>query len=155
MSRSGYLLDTNVFNAILVGRLQLPLGVGPLWATHIQRDELCNTRDLDRRRLLLETFDQVAPLPTATTSAVWGLSNWGESSWTGLSGQFQRMAIAVRTADDRARKSKNPDNQTQDALLGQTAVALGLTLVSNDPRLCGVVLAEGGRAISSAEFGAL
>ncbi len=55
---SAYMLDTNVFNHLLDGKVDITCLKGRrLIATHIQRDEISNTENEVRRADLLSIFE--------------------------------------------------------------------------------------------------
>lgn len=107
-----YMLDTNVFNHVLDGKVDVSALAGKdLVATHIQRDELTNTKDQVRRAALLEVFNELTPDQAVTSSAVadisvadgaaasvggvvpsetaiWGVSRWGQAKWPLLNSKW-------------------------------------------------------------------
>jgi hypothetical protein len=101
-TRTGYMLDTNVFNDVVDGKIEpANLNGRRLIATHVQRDELNNTTDQKRRELLLAVFefvsaDQLGLVPTE--SALWGVSKWDAAKWGADDGIFG----AMRAADNPA-----------------------------------------------------
>jgi len=168
------MFDTNVFNRILDGQLSIEASRGPLvaYATHIQRDEILNTKDPNRRAQLLRVFhektseseptssfslgtsrldearlagDRVIP----TSSAVWDASSWDEASWGDADNIFDSMKVEL---DDLNRGKKN---NIQDILIAETALKKRLTLVTDDSDLRTVLMKFGGRALSVAEFASL
>jgi hypothetical protein len=100
------MFDTNVFNRILdcVIPLQTLTGRVVAHATHIQRDEINNTKNPERRTALAKMFTDVivesAPTDSfvlgvsrlgearlggervvPTSSAVWDVSRWDQANW--------------------------------------------------------------------------
>lgn len=144
----GFLLDTNIFNRVV------DLGVdpgalrakGPIFVTHVQRDELAATRGSDRAAELLAAFDAVEQERVATAAAVWGVSPFGEAEFGHGNGMFQPMMASL------AQKNGGKRNNVQDILLAVTAYARGLTLVSEDVDLRAVMVEHGGASISFDEF---
>ena len=55
------MFDTNVFNRIVDEDIALESLVGRVtaYATHIQRDEINNTKNVERRAVLAKSFDDV------------------------------------------------------------------------------------------------
>ena len=70
-----FVLDTNVFNAVLDGRMDLTKVApgGDFFATHVQLDELGATAS-PRREFLIAQFHAIAPAVILTETAVWGVS---------------------------------------------------------------------------------
>ena len=79
------MFDTNVFNRILDGVISFETLEGRViaHATHVQRDELDNTENAQRRAELAKVFDAVVAgsVPTGILGA-WGVaSGRGEAEW--------------------------------------------------------------------------
>lgn len=156
-----YLLDTNVFNHLLDGTIDIEKLKGKrLLATHVQRDELSNTKDQARREALLSVFEilttEQAPTASAvagisvadgaaasssglvpTASAVWGVSRWGEAKW----GADDDVFTGMRTELDALNKRKK--NNPQDILIAETALRNNWVLVTSDADLFAVVTKYG------------
>jgi hypothetical protein len=75
------MFDTNVFNRILdcVIPLQTLTGRVVAHATHIQRDEINNTKNPERRTALAKMFTDVIVESAPTDSFVLGVSRLGEA----------------------------------------------------------------------------
>ena len=162
MSNRAYMLDTNVFNHVLEGKIDVANLKGlRLMATHIQRDELGNTPDQTKREALLSIFESLtverAPTTSAvvgisvvgaacpgssgivpTESAVWGISRWGAAKWTAANDTFTGM----RQELDALNKKKR--NNGQDILIAETSVLNGWVLITSDSDLFFVVTKYGG-----------
>ena len=67
-----YIFDTNVFNRILDGVISLQTLTGRVvaYATHIQRDEINNTKNPKRRAGLVQIFGDVVERALPTDSFV-------------------------------------------------------------------------------------
>jgi predicted nucleic acid-binding protein len=153
---TGYILDTKVFNALLDGELELSLFAEKrICVVHPQQDELANTPDPVRREALLAVARKLGAEPIATSSAVWGVSKFDQAKWTKSDGLFDRIRSEIEEVDASAGKQLRPQNQSRDALLGETAIREGLTLVTNDKGLTAVVRAHGGKVVSLVEFSSL
>jgi hypothetical protein len=151
-----YLLDTNVFNALLDDEIPLSAFTDRcLFVTHVQLDELKNTQDVGRREKLLACFSGIAPNQLLTSGAIWDVSKWDEAEWP-EDDLLERMRPVLESLDKKKRnraKNNNNYNQNADLLGAATAVRKQLTLVSNDCNLRTVVQQFGGRAIDTAAFG--
>ena len=164
------MFDTRAFNLIL----DAPFPIDGLkdrvvaYATHIQRDEINNTKDSVRRSALLQVFNEVISesVPTdslvvgvsrvgaarvgggvvPTESAVWGVSRWGGAKWTANDNLF----IPIKAGLDTLNKSKR--NNVQDALIAETSIKGGYFLVTDDIDLIAVTKRYAGRCISLEEL---
>jgi hypothetical protein len=74
-----YVLDTNIFNCLLDGRLSLSAlpGDGEFIVTNVQLRELEATSDLVRRTQLLRVFNQVAAVRVLTESFAYDIPGSG------------------------------------------------------------------------------
>jgi len=157
-----YMLDTNVFNHVLDGRINIDDLDGLTFAaTHIQSDELRNTKDEIRRAKLLGIFSRLIehPEPTntfvagvsvaggarvgsggmvPTESAIWGVSRWGEAKWGVGDGIFTGM----RQELDALNKGKR--NNVHDALIAETAIRNNFILITSDSDLFLIATKYGG-----------
>jgi hypothetical protein len=143
MTNDGYMLDTTEFNAIVEGKVDISAYAGMrLFATHIQLDELSNTRSEEKRTRLRAAFEKLGPDRLLTESAVWGISKWGESKWSSGDGMYDGMLALLRTLD---KGKKPPENQHRDILIAETAIKWGLTLITGDCKLRKVTEKFGGK----------
>lgn len=92
-----YMLDTVVFNQVVDGKIDASmLADKSLVATHIQRDEICRTKDASRREALQHLFvglihEEGGGELLRTESAFWGVSTWDESKWTEGDGLVEKL----------------------------------------------------------------
>lgn len=165
------MFDTNVFNRIVDGKITSESLIGRVMAhaTHIQRDEINNTKDAERRARLSKMFDDVvsASDPTAsfvigvsrlgearlggsrevpTASTVWGVSRWGKGNWSANDDLYS----ALKSELDKLNQSKR--NNTQDALIAETSIKGQYVLVTDDADLATVTKKYGGKCLSVAEL---
>jgi predicted nucleic acid-binding protein len=143
-----YMLDTNIFNAVLDGHLpihMLPSG-GTFVATHVQEDELAATSDVSRKSQLLSQFEALLPKREATFSFCLDISRLDRARLSDGE-MFRRLKSALDTANDGKR------NNIQDALIGETSIANGFTLVTCDKDLSEAVGQQGGLVVYF-EYGA-
>lgn len=75
------MFDTNVFNRVLDGVVPVGslAGRAVAFATHVQRDEINNTRDPARRAALSEVFREIIAETISTDSFVLGASRLDEA----------------------------------------------------------------------------
>lgn len=128
-----YMVDTMIINRILDNGLDLKYFKSPdkqIFTTHIQRDEIINTKNKTRKNELLSIFQKVEnPIPTE--SALWGRSNWDESKWA-ADDLVEKILKALNIKD---RRRSNP----QDALIADTAIKNNCILITDDGPLYDVV----------------
>ena len=145
---SRYILDTNIFNRVLEGALDaVEIGKNAvLCATHIELNELQRTRNEELRQQLLDVFEFFGPMLTPTTSAVWGVSEFGGAEFTSEDSYYPGIIDALN------KKNGGKENNVHDALIADTAMSLNLTLVTEDQHLLEVVAEAGGSVIRLEEF---
>lgn len=157
-----YMFDTNIFNALLDGKVDLSnlIGKAKYYATHIQRDEINKTPDNIRRKQLKDLFTAVTsdPIPTEsfvldtsrldyaklggenvipTESAVFGISKFGKAKYT----PNDNLYIPILQELDN---HKQKENNKEDALIAETAIKNDLILVTHDRDLFNIVTRFGG-----------
>lgn len=136
-----YVLDTNVFNRLLDGLFgldKLPEGA-KFVATHLQIDEIKNTKNLSRRDSLLDVFAAVGPEMVPTESFVWEVSAWDQCKWSDEKNYAQLDAIKA----DLDALNDNKDNNWQDALIAEVALINEFTLITDDRHLSQVARKHG------------
>ena len=89
---------------------------------------------------------EINPEKVATSAAVWNVSKWGESQYGDSNGLYQPMLAALDTRNGAKA------NNSKEALIGVTAIARGLVLVTNDRRQGEAGRELGGEAISFDDF---
>ena len=139
-----FMLDTNVFNHVLEGKIDFKVLNGrDLIATHVQHDEITQTKDEGRRTALLAVFRHTPAEQVATESAVFGVSRWGQAKWGSDDGLFGKMRADLDVLNKR--KGNNP----QDILIAETALRNGWVLVTSDADLFAVVTKHGGACMNA------
>jgi predicted nucleic acid-binding protein len=144
-----YMLDTNVFNGLVRGDYSLSIFSNHrLVATGIQRDELNNTPDAEKRARLLGRFDSIRPDVLPAASFAFGIegAGWDQAMWKDGSGNIDRMRHRRQQLDRRPR----PLNQERDILIAETAIKAGAVLVTGDANLRRVTEEFGGQALNPA-----
>lgn len=143
-----YMFDTNVFNRFLDDDFDVELlaGEGKYYVTHVQLDEIKNTKNSTRREKLLAIFASIPQDHIPTESAIWGISNWGEAKWSDNNGLYEKILQALN------ERNKGKANNRQDALIAETAVKNDLTLVTRDSDLDSVVSQLGGSVMQFDSF---
>jgi len=133
-----YMFDTNIFNKILDGQIDpSKLSSKDCYVTHVQFDEIQATKDKDRRLKLEEVFSQVVSTQLPTESFVLDVSRLDEAK---LSDGVRYEQLLQRL--NELNKSKL--NNVQDALIDETALTNGITLVTEDQDLAQVITEFGG-----------
>jgi predicted nucleic acid-binding protein len=133
------MLDTNIFNKVLDGRLsfqKLPSD-GTYVVTHIQVDELNSTKDVSRRNQLLSQFEALPSERAMTTSFAFDISRLDQAKW-GDGVVFEVLKHALDIANDG-----KPSNAC-DALIGETCISNGFTLLTCDYHFAKAVEQQGG-----------
>lgn len=161
----GVMFDTNIFNHILGGSIAIDAVTSlavPIFVTYVQHDELEATPLEERRVALLSIFRKVitedAPTESfvigvsrigmakisspvlPTESAVWDVSRWDQAKW----GDEDNLYTTIKRLLDGLNNSKK--NNIHDALIAETAIKNGLTLITHDSDLRDTVILVGGKA---------
>ena len=165
-----YMFDTNVFNRMLDGVISLQTLTGRVvaHATHIQRDEINNTKNPDRRAALAQVFGDVVAESTPTDTFVLGVSRLGEARLGGervvptssAVWDVSRWDQAKRGTDDNVYSAlkagldriKNKPNNVHDALIAETSIKGSYVLVTDDTNLAAVTKKYGGQCLSVCEL---
>ncbi len=144
-----YLMDTNAFNnicdaedvdvATIARQAQ-----GRVYVTHIQQDEVNNTRDVARRDVLRGCLQTINAEPWPTETFMIGKSRLGMAR---LSDGRRYHAIL----DELNNRKKKRSNEA-DALIGETAEARECVLVSDDQDLSEVMREVGVQVIGWRQF---
>lgn len=137
-----YMFDTNVFNRILDGAVEISefRGKAHFYATHVQLDELKRTSNTQRRQELIAVFEEVTDTKVPTESFVLGVSRLGEAK---LGGDEDHLCSEMKAEIDKLNKNK--PNNIQDALIAETAIKNQFTLVTEDTDLLTVAKKFGGK----------
>lgn len=135
-----YMLDSNVFDDIVSGKLKFELILKyqektdmNIYLTHIQNDEIQSCKDEEKRKKLTLFVLKVRPIIIPTETLVVGTSRLGEAK-LGNGDVFTKI------------KGENIKH-TGDALIGETAIKNNLILVTNDKILKSKVENEGGLSL--------
>jgi predicted nucleic acid-binding protein len=135
----GYMFDTNIFNQILDGSVNIDkLNSKVFYATHVQLDEIRATPDAERRAQLESLFSQVIDEQIATESFVAGVSRAGRA-------KVSDGIIYNRLLQRLNKLNKSKANNVQDVLIGESAIANHLILVTFDHHLSQAVTEFGGK----------
>lgn len=152
-----YMFDTNIFNDILDGQLNVSelVGKAHFFVTHVQHDEIQAAKDEKRREKLALVFECITQykVPTEsfvldtlrldeaklgndsvvpTESSVYGVSRYGQSKYTSENNLYEPIKVKLDSL-------KKKDNNIQDALIAETAIKNNFTLVTHDKNLFSVV----------------
>jgi hypothetical protein len=148
-THKGLMLDTNVYNRVIDGVLDILAFAGnPLFATHIQLDELKNTTNPERKTKLVAGFNEIATTQIPTESMVWDVFIWDECKWP-TDDLCERLFAEIRKRESR---NKSDVNCWRDALIADTAMKNDLLLITDDVNLRDVVRESFGQAITISEF---
>jgi hypothetical protein len=137
-----HILDTNIFNWLREGRLQigdLPAS-RPYIATNIQISELNKTKNEAIRNQLLEIFTAIAPKIHPTETFVADVSSV-DLDKVGGGKLYEKLRAALNILNG------SKQNNVQDALIGEVALLQGLTLITADGDFAKVVQEHDGSVI--------
>ena len=152
--RPGIMFDTNIFNQILDDKISLnclPKNV-IYYVTFVQKGEIEQTSDGDRRNKLLQIFKQIKQKKISTETSLYGWGPYGEGKYGALGRLYPGILKTIKQLDKKARKKKKKENQKKDALIGETCIVNKLILISNDSNLREAMKNFGGVAISFKDF---
>jgi len=144
-----YMLDTNVFNDVLDGKISPTALTGHrLLVIGVQAAELNATRNSERRADLWAVFEEISPSKEPAASFAWGIegAGWDEAYWNDGSGNFQRMFARLGELDSQKKKNTGDLNKMRDILIAETAIKNCAVLVTRNCNLRQAVCEFGGRA---------
>jgi len=141
------MFDTNIFNHVLDGGIDLALFVGKahFFATHVQLDELSRTSDQSRRTDLLVVFEKVPQETVPTKTFVLGTSNLDRAE-VGEGTLYKKIKCEI----DQLNRGK--PNNVEDALIAETVIKNHFALVTDDGDLSQVTNQNGGSCLSLKDF---
>ena len=137
-----YIVDTNIFNKLIDGTVNvsdLPSD-GSYVATHIQIDEINNTKDNDRRARLFLVFAEMRPNIVPTESFVLDLSRLDY-------GKLSDGVLYEKLKQELDALNKSKSNNAQDVLIAEVAIVNDYTLLTSDRHLAAVVERLGGKVV--------
>ena len=142
---TNYMFDTTAFNDVVKGNVPVELLIGQkIYTTHVQWDEINNTKNPELKDALIEGFIDICPISISTESAAWGVSKWNKAKWT-------TDNICKQITSDLNRLKRHRNNK-KDTLIAETAIKHEFTLVTNDKDLSAVTLDHGGTCINFEHF---
>lgn len=142
------MFDTTVFNHLVNGGIE-PSRVPTdrqIFVTHVQLNEIQNTRNSSRLHALLAMFTAIDSTRVPTSSAIYGVSEYGESEFSSEGGLFESLLEKLND------KNNAKDNNARDVLIAETTIRRNLVLVTDDSHLAEVVRESSGTVIRLAEF---
>jgi len=150
---TAYLLDTVVFNRLIDDKLPPEFFKGSrLYITHIQRDELLRTPNVERRERLLKAVNVLNPNQVPTSSFLLGVSQLDAAILNDDGSIYDGMISRIRRLDSHDGKNPKFPNPEADALIAETAIKNGLTLVTLDQNLATVTMEFGGQVADLPEW---
>ena len=140
------MFDTNIFNRILDGSCDLQVSDDiVLYATHVQLDEIRATKNIQRRIDLEKLFTEILNEQLPTQSFVLDISRLDEARLG--NGEIYNQILNLLN-----QRNKRKANNVQDALIGETALANDLILVTEDSDLRNVIAGLGGSVCTLREM---
>ncbi|MDE7305609.1 MAG: type II toxin-antitoxin system VapC family toxin [Alistipes sp.] len=136
------IFDSNVFDDIVAGKIDMDIltrnGV-EVYITHLQVDEINECPDAEKRARLFNSMTELRPYKVPTESFCVGISRIGSAKINDGSGLIQKLEAGN-------------SNNAHDALIGETAIKNGLTLITNDKKFKNRVAELGGMALTTEEL---
>ena len=147
-----YMFDTNAFDEVLkseeISVESLAQCGATFFATHIQLDEInkipTHHEDMARKRKQVRDLYRQLFREVPTESFVFDISRFGVAKLSD-----GRLYDQLHSALDEFKKK---DNNSQDALIGETAIKNNFVLVTQDKNFRKVVQEYGGKSISFGDF---
>ena len=136
-----YLLDTNIFNQLVDGRIslaELP-NDSQLLATYLQMQEIGNTKRQERREELLRKFHEINPQTVPVETSLWGVTPFGEGKYGGDSDLFNSLLVELDS------KNNGKKNNYADALIAEVTIVNSHTLITADQDLANLVESRDGK----------
>jgi hypothetical protein len=96
------MLDTNVFNDVLDGKIWPEVFAGHrLFVIGVQTDEIQATKKIERRESLLAVFKDIAPTSLLASSFAFDIEGAGfnQAHWNDGSGNFDKMLSRLQTLE--------------------------------------------------------
>lgn len=131
-----YMFDTNVFNEILDGCIEIKKihSLGHLFVTSIQELEILKTKREVRKQALQEIFKSIDSDHITPVTKVWGVFPWGKGPWGGEEGELYPLLMErMKIAAPKGRGNQN------DAIIAETSITHNCILITNDNALKSVI----------------
>jgi len=125
----GYVLDTCIFNHLCDGKLSISDLPSDQYfvASSIQKIEIDNTTDSDRRDTLIKKFVEIDATMIPVESTVYGFSHFGApDAHYGKVGKYYLEVL------ERLNATKTKKSNIGDALIAEIALANQHTLITAD-----------------------
>jgi len=125
-----YVVDTSILNKLVEGVLtpdHLPTD-GEFVASHIQIDELNQTKDEEKRAQLFLTFATIVKEIVPTETFIIGVSRLDH-------GKLSDGELFEKLRNELNRLNGEKENNTMDALIAEIAINNGYTLLTADYHL--------------------
>ncbi len=148
-----YWFDTNIFNHILDESINidsLPKNINH-FITHIQFDELNETKKEERRSKLLKIFKEINKEEILTESATFDISRFDQAKM-GDGNLYSILLLKLQKLDKESGKKKSPKNQARDVLIAETCIKNKFILITNDENLRRVTLEFNGQVLNIEKF---
>ena len=142
-----YLLDTNVFDALVKGIIQrsdLPAD-GQLCATTVQLAELESTKDMQMRLMLTSLFREIvvenANINPAVAFGIAG-AGFGQGEWRTDGGPWLALKKDLdeewERRSSKQKKRSRKENNLRDTAIAEAALHNGCVLITRDEELAKV-----------------
>ncbi len=123
-----FILDTNIFDAILKDHISLELirKKGEMYVTNAQISELKNTPNQDKRFQLLAIIENLKPIRLNLASGIWMDDFYWDDNQPWIDDISDTCKLLTGNATNKKR--------WKDALIGDVAKVNGLVLITNDKK---------------------
>ncbi|MBD2066180.1 PIN domain-containing protein [Leptolyngbya sp. FACHB-671] len=144
---ANYMFDTNIFNEILDGDINLSFlpSDNTCLVTHVQFGEIQRTKNPERLSQLTSIFNAMSSIEVHTESFVPGISIPGRAKASNPEKFYE-----IKNHLDELNKGKK--NNVEDVLIAETAIINTHVLVTCDKDLLKVVTELGGAALTLDQF---
>ena len=134
-----YMFDTNIFNALLDGRVALNniQCNGDFIVTAMQINEIKKTNNVSRRKQLLDVVKEVNPESIPTSTSLFGITEFG-------GGCFSDAMLYEKILEELNQANNSKKNNYIDALIAETTILNQAILLTADSDLANVMVKFGG-----------
>lgn len=147
------MFNTNIFNHLLDENIKndnLPKNFN-YFITHIQLDELNETKKEEIKNKLLKVFKEINKEEIPTESAIYGISRYDQAKY-GDGDLYNKVLLKLQKLDKESGKKMTPENQAKDVLIAETCIKNNFILISNDENLRKVTLEFNGQSLNLEQF---
>jgi len=136
------MVDTNILNHLIDGKISIDMiPCGSLYATGAQYKEILQTKDAERRKLLLKAFNELSLNVIPCESLIAGVSPINSAVGDG------QLYMKIRRDLYLIEKKCKAYAIEHDALIGEVAINNDFILITNDENFASIVKSHGGKIL--------